>query len=93
MDDEARRLKVLIETNTLVLEELARLDDPALTNLIRELERARAEAEIQLGQRRAEQEERQPPPPNDTPAGGLSEDPDTSRPKPSGRATTPNTHP
>ena len=65
MDDEARRLKVLIETNTLVLEELRRLDDPALANLIRELEQARADAEIQLEQLRAEQEERPTAPEND----------------------------
>ena len=93
MDDETRRLEVLIETNTLVLEELRRLDDPALTNLIRELEQARTDAEIQLAQIRSEQQERQPPPQKETPAGDLPEGPATNRQKRAGRATTPNTHP
>jgi hypothetical protein len=53
MDDEARRLKTLIETNTLVLEELRRLDDPALTNLLQELEQVRADAIAQLAELRA----------------------------------------
>jgi hypothetical protein len=48
MDDEAHRLKTLIECNTNALEELRRLHDPALTTLIQDLEQVRAEAVAQL---------------------------------------------
>lgn len=74
MDDEAGRLKVLIETNTLILEELRRLEDPSLANLIGELERARTDAKIQLAEIRAESQERQPAPPNDTQPRNLPTD-------------------
>jgi hypothetical protein len=50
MDDEAHRLKTLIESTTKSLEELRRLNDPATTALIQDLEQARAEAVAQLAQ-------------------------------------------
>jgi hypothetical protein len=48
MDDEAHRLKTLIESNTNALAELRRLNDPGLAKLIQHLEQARAEAVAQL---------------------------------------------
>jgi hypothetical protein len=48
MDDEAHRLKTLIESTTKSLKELRRLNDPATTALIQDIEQARAEAVAQL---------------------------------------------
>jgi hypothetical protein len=62
MDDEIRRLKSLIENATNALEELRRLDDPELTNLLQELERARAEAVAELAQLRTKRNQAKDPP-------------------------------
>jgi hypothetical protein len=53
MDDEADRLKTLIENNTNALEELRLLRDPATTTLIQDLERVRAESIAKLAELRA----------------------------------------
>jgi hypothetical protein len=48
MDDEAHRLKSIIESTTDALSELRSLEDPATDGLIQDLERTRAEAVAEL---------------------------------------------
>ena len=48
MEDEAHRLRSIIENTTAALDELRSLDDPATADLIQDLEQARAEAVSEL---------------------------------------------
>ena len=48
MDDEAHRLRSIIESTTAALDELRSLEDPATADLMQDLEQARAEAVAEL---------------------------------------------
>jgi hypothetical protein len=49
-DDEARRLRALVESSTAAAQELRSFHDPAVARLIEDLERVRAESVARLAE-------------------------------------------